>query len=576
MAYLINEEDRDLLETVKEFAEKEIKEQSKEWEKTGEVPQELYDQMAEMGLYCLEIPEENGGLGISKITAAALYEELAKADSGVAMTILATNLAYTTVKIAGNDEQKQHVADLIMEGKHGAFCLTEPSAGCDASNSKCTAVKDGDDYILNGRKCFITNGSLADWYVITAITDKSVPSVKGMSAFLVEKDLVQGLSSGNHEDKMGIRCSDTCDVVMEDVRVPASALLGAEGKGYKYAENDPSKFHGIGPFDCSTGKSTSVKSGRTYTEVFSNKVCQLAKKDRNIVAVTAAMADGTGLSSFKRLFPNRFFDVGIAEEHAVTFAAGMASRGMHPVVAIYSTFLQRAYDQIIHDVALGALPVTFAIDRAGIVGNDGETHQGIFDLSFLSHVPGLLVMAPKNANELEDMLAFSCSYNGPSAIRYPRGKATEKLSGFRAPIEKGKCEIIRKGKDAALFGVGRMVKVLDELAAELNEEFGYSFTVVNARFVNPIDYEALDEISKECDIIFTCEENVERGGYGEAVAVHLLKSGYRGIFTNLALPDEYIVQGSPNQIRDSLEFDPISLKNRIKKTVDEHKNYDII
>jgi butyryl-CoA dehydrogenase len=235
MAYLINEEDRDLLETVREFAEKEIKEQSKEWEKDGNVPQELYDQMAEMGLYCLEIPEENGGLGISKITAAALYEEIARADSGVAMTILATNLAYTTVKIAGNDEQKQHVADMIMEGKHGAFCLTEPSAGCDASNSKCTAVKDGDDYILNGRKCFITNGSLADWYVITAITDKSVPAAKGMSAFLVEKDKVTGLSSGNHEDKMGIRCSDTCDVVMEDVRVPASAMLGDPGKGYKYA-----------------------------------------------------------------------------------------------------------------------------------------------------------------------------------------------------------------------------------------------------------------------------------------------------------------------------------------------------
>ena len=353
-------------------------------------------------------------------------------------------------------------------------------------------------------------------------------------------------------------------------------VITQKGKGYKFAENDPSKYHGVGPFDCSTGRSTSVKDGRTYTEVFSGKICQLGRNNKNIVAVTAAMADGTGLSAFKKHFPERFFDVGIAEEHAVTFAAGMASRGLHPVVAIYSTFLQRAYDQIIHDVALGALPVTFAIDRAGIVGNDGETHQGIFDLSFLSHVPGLLVMAPKNAQELEDMLEFACSYDGPSAIRYPRGKATEKLSDFRAPIVKGKSEIIRRGKDAALFGVGRMVKVLDEIAAELSEEFGYSFTVVNARFVSPIDYEGLDEIAKECDIIFTCEENVERGGYGEAVAMHLLKSGYTGCFTNLALPDQYIVQGTPNQIRDSLEFDPVSLKNRIKKTVDVHKNYDII
>ncbi len=353
-------------------------------------------------------------------------------------------------------------------------------------------------------------------------------------------------------------------------------VITQKGKGYKFAENDPSKFHGVGPFDCTTGKSISVKDGRTYTEVFSKKIVELGSTNRNIVTVTAAMSDGTGLAAFKKRFPKRFFDVGIAEEHAVTFAAGMASRGLHPVVAIYSTFLQRAYDQIIHDVALGSLPVTFAIDRAGIVGNDGETHQGIFDLSYLSHVPGLLVMAPKNAQELEDMLEFSCSYNGPSAIRYPRGKATEKLSEFRAPIACGKSEIIRTGKDAALLAVGRMVKVLDEIAEELRAEYGYTFTVINARFVSPIDYETIDSIVKENDIIFTCEENVERGGYGEAVAEHLLETGFKGKFVNLALPDRYIVQGTPNELRDSLEFDPQSLKNRIKKTVDVHKNYDII
>ncbi len=235
MAYLINEEDYDLLETVRDFAENEIKEQAKEWEKTGEVPPELFDQMAEMGLFCLEIPEENGGLGISRLTTAALYEELAKADAGIASTIQASNLAYTVIKIAGSEEQKQRAADLILEGKLGAFCLTEPNAGCDASNCKTTAVRDGDDYVLNGRKCFITNGSIADWYVILAVTDKSVPAAKGMSAFFVEKDKVSGLSSGSHEDKMGIRCSDTCDVVMEDLRVPADAMLGEPNKGYRYA-----------------------------------------------------------------------------------------------------------------------------------------------------------------------------------------------------------------------------------------------------------------------------------------------------------------------------------------------------
>ena len=234
MAYLINEEDQDLLDTVKEFAENEMKEQSKEWEITGEVPQSIYDQIAEMGLTTLEVPEEFGGPGLSRLTVAACYEQLAKADAGITMTILATNLAYTTVKLFGSKEQIQEVSDMILEGHHGAFCLTEPSAGCDASNSKTTAVEDGDDFILNGRKCFITNGSLADFYVVTAITDKSVPAAKGMTAFLVKKDM-PGVSSGNHENKMGIRCSDTCDVVLEDVRVPKANIIGEMGKGYKYA-----------------------------------------------------------------------------------------------------------------------------------------------------------------------------------------------------------------------------------------------------------------------------------------------------------------------------------------------------
>lgn len=234
MAYLINEEDRDLLDTVKEFAENEMKEQCKEWEITGEVPQSIYDQIAEMGLTTLEVPEEYGGPGLSRLTVAACYEQLAKADAGITMTILATNLAYTTVKLFGSKEQIQEVSDMILEGHHGAFCLTEPSAGCDASNSKTTAVEDGDDYIINGRKCFITNGSLADFYVVTAITDKSVPAAKGMTAFLVKKDM-PGVSSGNHENKMGIRCSDTCDVVFEDVRVPKANIIGEMNKGYKYA-----------------------------------------------------------------------------------------------------------------------------------------------------------------------------------------------------------------------------------------------------------------------------------------------------------------------------------------------------
>ena len=342
-------------------------------------------------------------------------------------------------------------------------------------------------------------------------------------------------------------------------------VITQKGKGYKPAEENPSKFHGIGPFNAKTGSASSASNGRTYTEVFGSKLLDLAHDNDKVVAITAAMADGTGLTPFARQFPNRFFDVGIAEEHAVTFAAGMASRGLHPVVAIYSTFLQRAYDQIIHDVALMHLPVTFAIDRAGIVGNDGETHQGIFDLSYLSHVPGLTVMAPKNAAELEQMLSFSIGYNGPSAIRYPRGKATEKLSEFNAPIELGRSEIIRdRHSQAVIFAVGRMVKTLDEICTELAAA-GQEISLVNVRFISPIDYEMIDRFAAECSYIITCEENVCRGGFGEAVAAYLMEKGYQGHFLNMALPDEYLVQGTPNELRDSIGFDPVSLKKKLEE-----------
>ncbi len=233
MAYFINPEDQDLLQTVKEFCEKEVKEQCKEFDVSGEWPEDIYAQAAEMGLNALEVPEEYGGPGLERITVAALMEEMAKADAGFASTITASNLALKAVLIGGSEEHKQHCCDLLIEGKHGAFCLTEPMAGSDASNSKTTAVLDGGEYVLNGRKCFITNGGVASFYVVTAMTDKS-QGVKGMSAFLVDAG-TPGLSTGNHENKMGIRTSNTCDVVLEDCRIPASALMGAEGEGYKIA-----------------------------------------------------------------------------------------------------------------------------------------------------------------------------------------------------------------------------------------------------------------------------------------------------------------------------------------------------
>ena len=344
-------------------------------------------------------------------------------------------------------------------------------------------------------------------------------------------------------------------------------VITKKGKGYRPAEKDPSKFHGIGPFDKKTGEGRSSQEPfRTYTDVFSEKIVDMARKDRKILGISAAMADGTGLSRFAKLFPDRFFDVGIAEEHAVTFAAGLASQGFHPFVAIYSTFLQRAYDQIVHDVALSRLPVTFCIDRAGIVGNDGETHQGIFDISYLSHVPGLVAMAPKNAFELEQMLEFAGQLEGPSSIRYPRGKATEKLKEFNAPLEKGKSEIITGGKKYIVFAVGRMVKVMYEISLELAKE-GIELGVINARFISPMDTDMIKEAASTAKVIFSCEGNVCRGGYGEAVGSYLMEHGYSGRFVNLALPDDYMVQGSPNDVRDSIGFDPDSLMQDIAEAI---------
>lgn len=344
-------------------------------------------------------------------------------------------------------------------------------------------------------------------------------------------------------------------------------VITKKGKGYAPAEDNPSQFHGVEPFNCSTGEKLSQKNDKSYTEIFSETMLGIGESNSDVVAVTAAMADGTGLSAWAKRFPKRFFDVGIAEEHAVTFSAGMASAGLHPVVAVYSTFLQRAYDQIIHDVCINRLPVTFCIDRAGIVGCDGETHQGIFDLSYLSSIPGLTVMAPKSAAELSEMLIWACNYDGPVAIRYPRGKAYYGISSV-APIEYGKSELLKTGTKAAIIAVGKMVKVMNNITEELSQE-GIDCTLINARFVSPLDTEMIDRISSEYQLIITAEENVKRGGYGEAVSQYLLEHGSKARFMNISLPDSFIPHGTPRDLRDSIGFDPFTIKEKVKKGIDE-------
>ena len=340
-------------------------------------------------------------------------------------------------------------------------------------------------------------------------------------------------------------------------------VLTKKGKGYAPAEKNPSRFHGIDPFDIATGKSLKEKIYPTYTDVFSKEICRLAETEKRLVAVTAAMPDGTGLKAFSRQFPDRFFDVGIAEQHAVTSAAGMAAAGLKPVVAVYSSFLQRGFDQVLHDVCIQNLPVIFALDRAGLVGSDGETHQGIFDLSYLSCIPNMSIMAPKNLWELRQELEFAvCHYDGPIAIRYPRGSAYEGFKNMRPPIEYGKSERMFEGEKIALVAVGSMVQTAVQVREKLLDK-GINATVVNARFVCPLDTECLDRLSRDPQWIVTMEENVLKGGFGEACGDYLLAKHEDVRLIHVGVPDVYVEHGGVDQLKKTLHMDADSIVERI-------------
>lgn len=344
-------------------------------------------------------------------------------------------------------------------------------------------------------------------------------------------------------------------------------VLTKKGKGYEPAEKNPSKFHGTEPFVIETGLPKKKKEKPNYTDVFSAALCKLAEKDEKVVAITAAMPDGTGLKKFANLYPERFFDVGIAEEHAVTFAAGLAAGGIKPVVAIYSSFLQRAYDQIVHDVCIQNLPVVFAIDRAGLVGSDGETHQGIFDLSFLATIPNLCIMAPKNKQELYSMLRFALKHNGPIAIRYPRGQAYEGLEGFREKIVYGKAEMLYKEKDIAIIAVGSMVREA-ETVREILKDKGMNCTLVNARFVKEFDKEMIQQLAKEHKLLVTMEENVSTGGFGERVMDYVHSAKIDLAVEKIALPDMYVEHGNVNILYKETGIDSETVAEKIIKVVE--------
>ena len=340
-------------------------------------------------------------------------------------------------------------------------------------------------------------------------------------------------------------------------------VLTKKGKGYLPAEEEPSRFHGTEPFDIRTGKPLKKKEKDTYTDVFAKVMYEMGAKEPSLVALTAAMEDGTGLAPFHRKYKERFFDVGIAEGHAVTFAAGLAAGGLKPVFAVYSSFLQRGFDQIIHDVALQNLPVVFAVDRGGLVGSDGETHQGIFDLSYLSMIPNMTVMSPKNKWEFADMIRFAIGFTkGPVAIRYPRGTAYDGYRECRPAIEYGKSEAVFEEEDIALISVGHMFETAAKVREKLKEA-GLNASLINARFVKPLDEERIAKLAEDHRLLVTIEENVESGGFGERVLEFANRMALDVRILNITLPDDYIEHGSVDMLRKEVMLDEESIYKKI-------------
>ena len=342
-------------------------------------------------------------------------------------------------------------------------------------------------------------------------------------------------------------------------------VITEKGKGYLPAVRHPARFHGTTPFEIETGLPTKRTGKPNYTDIFSTVMRKFGDRYPKVVAITAAMPDGTGLKRFRNMFPDRFFDVGMAEEHAVTFAAGLALGGQIPVVAIYSSFLQRSVDQIMEDVCLQNLHVIFAIDRAGLVGSDGETHQGGFDLSYLSMMPNMPFMARKNIWELSDMMKFAVAYDGPIAIRYPRGEAYDQMKELRAPIQLGRAEVIQSGSKVAILAVGKMVENAVKVCQKLEKEYGVKATLVNMRFVKPLDEELLRQAASEHELLVTMEDNVKRGGFGQQVANYLMEQELYPHMIQVAIPDRFVEHGSVDQLFCRLGMDADSVVEKIVK-----------
>lgn len=490
-------------------------------------------------------------------------------DTGHSSTSISAALGYAEARDLSNSNYK--VVAVIGDGSMTGGLAYEALNNAGRSNTNLIVVLNDNEMSISpnvgGFAKHLNDIRTAEKYldaksdVNTALS--KIPKIGDKLAKLVEKvkeDIKYILVPGGIFNELGFKYVGTIDghnikelikVLNNAKRVEGPVLLHIhtkKGKGYKYAEKFPENYHGVDSFDVATGKPKNEKLGKSYSEIFGNTMVELASKYPKLVAITAAMQHGTGLDKFEKKYPDRFFDVGIAEAHAVTFAGGLAAAGYRPVFSVYSSFLQRAYDEIVHDICIQNLPVIFAIDRAGIVGADGETHQGILDISFLSHIPNLTIVAPKNRFELEQMLWFAMKHNAPIAIRYSRGIATENLSQYNEKIIYGKSEIIKDGRGIAILALGDMVEKAEQ-AVKILEQKGFKPMLINARFVQPIDGELLKNISKKCKHIFTVENNIRSGGFGSKVLEKLSECDIINIkLHQLAFPNKFIEQGNCEQL----------------------------
>ena len=506
-------------------------------------------------------------------------------DTGHSSTSISAGVGYVCAsKVSG---EEYHVVSVIGDGALTGGMAYEALNNAASLNKNFVIVLNDNKMSISenvgGISSYLSNLRTAESYTdLKSEVKKTLNKVPGIGPVMVQrihktKDSIKQLMiPGMFFEDMGIKylgpvnghdCGRMIQVFQEAKKVNGPVLVHVQtekGRGYEPARKHPARFHGTSAFNLEHGIPLKTGGKANYTDIFSTVMLKLADRVPNLVALTAAMPDGTGLKRFRNRFPQRFFDVGIAEEHAVTCAAGMALGGMIPVVAIYSSFLQRAVDQIIEDVCLQNLHVIFAIDRAGLVGSDGETHQGCFDLSYLSMIPNMTVLAPKNKWELSDMLKFAVRYQGPIAIRYPRGEAYDGLEEYREPMVYGKSELIFEGEETALLSVGSMVETAVGVREKLKAD-KINATLVNARFIKPLDTKILDRLALKHKKIVTMEENVKNGGFGMAVSEYMQEYHPEVKVQIIALPDAFITHGNPKLLKAKAGIDADSIYGAIKE-----------